>query len=205
MNKTRTRVTAAVALAALAVGATACGGTHGPSSIKAALSEKPPMLPTHNVAIPGSEQRELAPLPRKLRNEIIFSGVRFSTKAGKIVTTATSHHAVTLSATKTVEGAGERGWGCVTTQQFPILPQAAVSALAKDPPVGKLLGLVPALRTDAQGISVGRVKGGGVVVIVTIPLKGKNQGIVGGLFTPTSGGTWHINFLTAGQVTRCEQ
>jgi len=205
MTKTGHRAAAAVALAALAVGAAACGSSHGPSTIKGALSEKPPMLPTHDTGISGAEQRELAPLPRKVRNEIIFSGVRYSTKAGKIVTVATSHHAVTLSATKTVEGAGERGWGCVTTQQFPILPQAAVSALAKNPSVGKLLGLVPALRTDAQGISVGRVSGGGVVVIVTIPLKGKNQGIVGGLFTPTSSGTWHINFLTAEQVTRCEQ
>jgi hypothetical protein len=205
MNKPGHRAAAAVACAALAVGAAACGGGHGPTSIKAALAEKPPRVPSHIVGISGAEQKDLAPLPRKLRDEIVFSHVRFSTKAGKIVTVATSHHAVTLSATKTVEGAGERGWGCVTTQLFPILPQAAVSALARNPPVGKLLGLVPALRTDVQGISVGRVSGGGVVVIVTIPLKGKNQGIVGGLFTPTSSGTWHINFLTAGQVTRCER
>jgi len=202
MNKTRTRVTAAVALAALAVGATACGGTHGPSSIKAALSEKPPMLHTRMTGIPGSEQRELAPLPRKVRQEIVFSGVRFSTREIRTVGIATPEHGSTLSA-KIIEGAGEKGWGCVTTTEYPILPKKVLNSLAKEPPVAQLLRLVPGLRGDTQGLSLTNSNNGNVVAVATIPLGGKNQAIVAGLFAPAGGGTWHVESLTAGKVTQC--
>jgi len=203
MAKTRTRTAAAVvALAALAVGAAACGGTHGPTSIKAALAEKPPRVPTHNVGIPGAEQRDLAPLPKKVRNEIIFSGVRFSTREIRSVRIATPEHGSTLSA-KIIEGAGEKGWGCVTTSEYPILPAPVLDSLAKEPPVAQLLRLVPGLRNDTQGLSLTNGNNGNVVAVATIPLGGKNQAIVAGLFAPAGGGTWHVESLTAGKVTKC--
>jgi len=203
MTKTRTRAAAAVALAALAVGATACGGGHSvPSSIKAALAQKPPILPTHNVGISGAEQRDLAPLPRKVRNEIVFSGVRFSTRELRSVRIATPEHGSTLSA-KILEGAGEKGWGCVTTSEYPILPAPVLDSLAKERPVAQLLRLVPGLRNDTQGLSLTNGNNGNVVAVATIPLGGKNQAIVAGLFAPAGGGTWHVESLTAGKVTKC--
>jgi len=203
MNKTRTRAATVVALAALAAGASACGSGHSvPSSIKAALAQKPPMLHTRMTGIPGSEQRELAPLPRKLRQEIIFSGVHFSTREIRTVGIATPEHGSTLSA-KILEGAGEKGWGCVTTTEYPILPKKVLNSLAKEPPIAQLLRLVPGLRSDTQGLALTAGGGGNVVAVATIPLGGKNQAIVAGLFAPAGGGTWHVESLTAGKVTQC--
>jgi hypothetical protein len=202
MTKTRTRAAAAVALAALAVGATACGSSHGPTSIKAALAQKPPRVPTHDTGISGAEQKDLAPLPRKVRDEIVFSGVRFSTREIRTVRIATPEHGSTLSA-KIIEGAGEKGWGCVTTSEYPILPKKVFNSLAKEPPIAQLLRLVPGLRGDTQGLALTVGGGENVVAIATIPLGGKNQAIVAGLFAPTGGGTWHVESLTAGKVTQC--
>jgi len=94
MTRARHTAAAAVACAALAVGAAACGGTQAPKAPEA-LTQKPPMLHTRMTGIPGSEQRELAPLPRKLRQEIVFAGVRYSTKAIKMLAVARPNSALT--------------------------------------------------------------------------------------------------------------
>jgi len=202
MTRARHTAAAAVALAAMAVGAAACGGGHGPTSIKAALAEKPPMMPAHDTGISGAEQRELAPLPKDVRDEIENAPVHFSVKEIRTVRVATPEHGSTLSA-RILEGAGEKGWGCVTKGEYPILPAPVLDALAKEPPVAQLLRLVPGLRKDTQGLSLTTGNGGNVVAVATIPLGGKNQAIVAGLFAPAGGGTWHVESLTAGKVTQC--
>jgi len=202
MNKTRTRVTAAVACAALAVGASACGGGHGPTSIKGALAQKPAMLPTRNVGISGAEQRELAPLPRKVRQEIVFSGVRYSTRALAITPIAKPGEAHRIPMADILTGAGERGWGCVSTAQYPLLPKQAVAAEANVSPLAQLLATVPALKTDSEGLLIVKAKTDEIASAV-IPLKGNNQGIVTAIFSPSTGGTWHLDWLTAGKVTQC--
>jgi len=202
MTKTRTRAAAAVALAAMTVGAAACGGTHGPSSIKGALAEKPPMLPSRAVGISGAEQKDLAPLPRKVRNEIVFSGVRFSTRALAITPIAKPGEFRTIPRADIVVGAGERSWGCASTTPQPLLPKQAVAAEARVAPLAKLLATVPALRTDSVGLLIVKAKTDEIATAV-IPLKGKNQGIVSAIFSPSAGGTWHLDWLTAGKVTQC--
>jgi len=202
MTKTRTRAAAVVALAALAVGAAACGGTHAPSSIRAALAEKPPMLHTRAVGISGAEQRDLAPLPKKVRDEIIFSGVRFSTRAFSITPIAKPGEAHTIPMADIVDGTGERGWGCVTTAQYPLLPKQAVAAVAKVAPLAQLVATVPALKTDSEGLLIVKAKTDEIASAV-IPLKGNNQGIVTAIFSPSAGGAWHLDWLTAGKVTQC--
>jgi len=202
MTRARHTAAAAVALAAMAVGTAACGGTHGPTSIKAALAQKPPMLPTHDTGISGAEQRDLAPLPKKVRDEIIFSGVRFSTRALAITPIAKPGEFRTIPMADIVAGAGERSWGCAATTPQPLLPKQAVAAEAKVAPLAQLLATVPALRTDSVGLLIVKAKTDEIATAV-IPLKGKNQGIVSAIFSPSAGGTWHLDWLTAGKVTQC--
>jgi len=203
MTKTGHRAAAAVACAALAVGASACGGGHSvPSSIKGALAQKPPMIHTRMTGIPGSEQRELAPLPRKLRNEIIFSGVHFSTRAIAHTPIAKPGEFRTIPMADILTGAGERSWGCASTTPQPLLPKQAVAAEARVAPLAKLLATVPALKTDSVGLLIVKAKTDEIATAV-IPLKGKNQGIVSAIFSPSTGGTWHLDWLTAGKVTQC--
>jgi hypothetical protein len=202
MTKTGHRAAAVVACAALAVGATACGGTHGPTSIKAALAQKPPRVPTHDTGISGAEQRDLAPLPRKVRNEIVFSGVRFSTRALAITPIAKPGSFRTIPMADILTGAGERSWGCASTTPQPLLPKQAVAAEAKVAPLTQLLATVPALKTDSVGLLIVKAKTDEIATAV-IPLKGKNQGIVSAIFSPSTDGTWHLDWLTAGKVTQC--
>jgi len=201
MNKTGHRAAAAVALAAMAVGAAACGGGHGPK-VPEALAQKPPMLPAHNVGIPGSEQRELAPLPRKLRQEIVFSGVRYSTKAIKMLAVARPNSALTIPRSEIIGGAGERGWGCVSEQQYPVLPASAVASAASGTPLAKLLALVPGLKSRSEGVLLLKAKSD-LIATAVVHLAGANQAIVGATFSPSTGGSWHLDWLTAGQVTQC--
>jgi hypothetical protein len=198
MTKTGHRVAIVVALAALAVGAGACGSSQAPK----ALAQKPPKVPSHAVERSGAEQKDLAPLPKDVRDQIIASGVRFSTQAIAHTPIAKPGEFRTIPMADIVAGAGERSWGCASTTPQPLLPKQAVAAEAKVAPLAKLLATVPALRTDSVGLLVVKSKTDEIAGAV-IPLKGGNQGVVTASFSPSAGGTWHLDWLTAGKVTQC--
>jgi hypothetical protein len=201
MTRTGHRAATVVALAALAVGAAACGSSQAPKAPEA-LAQKPPKVPSHAVERSGAEQKDLAPLPKEVRDEIISSGVRFSTRAFSITPTAKPGEAHTIPMADLVTGTGERGWGCVSTAQYPLLPKQAVAEVAKAAPLAKLLATVPALKTDSEGLLIVKAIPDEIATAV-IPLKGNNQGIVTAIFSPSAGGTWHLDWLTAGKVTKC--
>jgi len=160
------------------------------------------MLHTRTTGIPGSEQRELAPLPRKLRQEIVFAGVRYSTKAIKMLAVARPNSALTIPRSEIIGGAGERGWGCVSEQQYPVLPASAVASAASGTPLAKLLALVPGLKSRSEGVLLLKAKSD-LIATAVVHLAGANQAIVGATFSPSTGGSWHLDWLTAGQVTQC--
>jgi len=206
MTKTRTRAAAAVALAALAVGATACGSSHGPTSIKAALAQKPPRVPTHMTGIPGSEQRELAPLPRKLRNEIIFSGVKYSVQAIKLNKVATTGPdgsvGFTTNLSNRIVAAGEQGWTCDQPGTYPTLPGSEMTSLADQAPDKPFFAAMPYLQAHTVGFSVWKSKRPGDVIDDVLTLPSGNQALVVAVAKDESG-AWKLTLVSAGQVTKC--
>jgi len=201
MAKTRTWAAAAVALAALSVGAVACGSAHAPE----ALTQKPPTVPSR-ARISEAEQRELVPLPRKLRQEIVFSHVRYSVRAinlNKVATTGPDGSVgFTTNLSNRIIAAGEQGWTCDQPGSYPALSGSEMTSLANQAPDKPFFAAMPYLRTHTVGFSVWTGKRPGDVIDDVLTLPSGNQALVVAV-AKDENGAWKLTLVSAGQVTKC--